>query len=213
LIHKPLGNTPVQHLAALNLLDDNCICIHCTWLDQKDLTIIADKGAHVVSCPQSNLKLGAGIAPVNDMVQKGIRVGIGTDGCASNNSLDLFREMSMLAKAQKISTMDATALPAKKALQCATSEGARLLGLPDLGTLTIGARADCILVNLQAPHLTPFYNQDLLVYSARGADVTTSIINGRIVMRDRQILNFDLQQIMDNVTSLAVKLRKNVHSE
>jgi len=208
LIHKPLGNTPVQHLAALNLLNDNCICVHCTWLDDKDLNIIADKGAHVVSCPQSNLKLGAGIAPVNNMIQKGIRVGIGTDGCASNNSLDLFREMSMLAKTQKISAMDATALPAKKTLECATSEGARLLGFPNLGTLTPGARADCILVNLQAPHLTPFYNQDLLVYSGCGGDVTTSIINGQIVMRDRQLANIDLQQTMDKVNYLATKVKK-----
>lgn len=209
MIDKPLAKTPVQHLAALGLLNENCICVHCTWLDDLDLDIIAEKGAHVVSCPQSNLKLAAGIARVNDMVQRGIRVGIGTDGCASNNSLDLFREMSMLAKVQKTATMDATTLPAARALQCATSDGAHLLGLSGLGKLAPGTRADCILIDLQAPHLTPFYNQDLLVYGARGADVTTSIINGQLVMRNRRILNFDLQETMDKVTQLAQGVRKN----
>ena len=209
MIDKPLGKTPVQHLAALDMLDNNCICVHCTWLEDKDIDIIAEKGAHVVSCPQSNLKLAAGIARVDDMIQRGIQVGLGTDGCASNNSLDLFREMSMLAKVQKTLTMKATALPAKQALQCATTHGSHLLGFSDLGKLAPGSRADCILVNLQVPHLTPFFNQDVLVYAARGADVTTSIINGQLVMHNKRILSFDLQETMDEVTHLAKRLQKN----
>lgn len=208
MIDAPLGDTPVTHLAALNLLDDNCTCVHCTWLEDRDINILAEKGAKAVSCPQSNLKLASGIARVDDMIQKGVQVGIGTDGCASNNSLDLFRELSLLAKVQKTLTAEATALPARQALQCATSIGASLLGFPDLGRLAQGHRADCILVDLNAPHLTPFYSQDILVYAGRGADVTTSIINGQLVMLNRQLQCFDLQETMDKVIQRARKLQK-----
>ena len=203
MIADPQGNSPLQHLDTLGILNENCICVHCTWLDERDLDLMAERGAHVVSCPQSNLKLAAGMAPVEQIVRRNILVGVGTDGCASNNSLDLFREMSMLAKVQKIREQDATVLTARQALQCATLDGARLLGFSDLGALEVGNRADCILIDLRAPHLTPFYNQDLLVYSGRGSDVTTSIINGKLVMRDRQILGFNLQDAMEEVRELA----------
>lgn len=209
MITEPQGNSPVQHLKSLSLLDSNTICVHCTWLDENDIDTISKSRAHVVSCPQSNLKLASGIAPVDRLVAEDVLVGIGTDGCASNNSLDLFREMSMLAKVQKTAAGNATALPARQALNCATESGSRLLGLQDVGTLTVGAKADCILVDLQAPHLTPFYNQDLLVYSARGGDVTTSIINGRLVMENRQLLTINLQETMDDVSRLAEGLKNN----
>lgn len=197
------GTSPVRHLKALGLLDARTVCVHGVWLDDEDLDILAAAGASVVTCPQSNMKLASGTARVTGMLDRGIPVGLGTDGCASNNSLDMFREMDLLAKTQKLANLDATALPARQALACATTGGARLLGLPQTGRLAVGCRADVVLIDLKAPHLTPFYNQDLLVYAARGGDVRTVIVDGRIVVRDRRIAAFDLEETLTAVERLA----------
>ena len=206
MLIDPQGTSPVRHLHALGLLDSNTICVHSVWLDDEDLDILAATGASVVTCPQSNLKLASGTAKVVEMLARGIHVGLGTDGCASNNSLDMFREMDMLAKVQKLRTLDATALPAWQALRCATSGNAAALGLSGLGRLAIGCRADLLLLDLQAPHLTPFYNQDLLVYAAQGNDVHTVIVDGRIVVKDRKLLAFDLGETLSQVEKLAGSL-------
>jgi 5-methylthioadenosine/S-adenosylhomocysteine deaminase len=208
LIIDPQGTTPVQHLANLGVLDENCVCVHGVWLDDHDLDLLADSGAAVVVCPQSNLKLAAGIARVPDLLRHGIPVGIGTDGCASNNSLDMFREIDLLAKIMKLRPLDATALPAAAALHCATASGAHVLGLPEGGTVTAGAPADLILLDLHSPHLTPLYSSDLLVYAAAGSDVTTVIIDGTVVMHDRQILSFDLTEVYRQVAPLAEGVRR-----
>ena len=126
-----------------------------------------------MTCPQSNMKLASGIARVDEMRRRKITVGLGTDGCASNNSLDMFKEMDILAKIQKVHGQDATAMPAQSVLQCATTGNATLLHLPLLGRLQAGYKADLIILDLAAPRLTPFYNPDLLVYAASGADVHT----------------------------------------
>lgn len=209
MIIDPQGPTPVSHLANLGILDDNCICVHAVWLDDTDLDILADSGASVITCPQSNLKLAAGVARVVELLDRGVPVGIGTDGCASNNSLDMFREMDVLAKIQKASPLDATALPAGDAWRCATATGARILGLPGHGVIGTGAPADLILLDSTRPHLTPLYNSDLLVYAASGSDVTTVIIDGTVVVRDRQILSFDLAEVYRRVAPLAERLRRS----
>lgn len=203
MLIDPRGTSPVRHLQALGLLDASTVCVHSVWLDHEDLDILAATGASVVTCPQSNLKLASGTARVVEMLARGIPVGLGTDGCASNNNLDMFREMDMLAKVQKLRTLDATALPASQALRCATTGNAAVLGLPGLGKLAVGCRADLLLLDLQAPHLTPFYNQDLLVYAARGGDVHTVIVDGRIVVQDRKLLAFDLEETLSQVEKLA----------
>ena len=205
MIQAPQGTSPIRHLAALGLLDPDTICIHGVWLDDEDLDLLAGNGSGVVVCPQSHLKLASGMAPVSAMIERGIRVGLGTDGCASNNSLDMFREMDLLCKTQKVHTLDATALPARQALRCATVTNASLLGLGDIGQLLPGHKADLILLDLQQPHLTPFYNQDLLVYGASGADVQTVIIDGRLIMEDKKILSFDIQETMREVRRLAIR--------
>jgi 5-methylthioadenosine/S-adenosylhomocysteine deaminase len=201
------GSSPVRHLNALGLLDSTTTCVHSVWLDDEDLDILAASGATVVTCPQSNLKLASGTARVSDMLAKGIVVGLGTDGCASNNNMDMFREMDMLAKVHKLQALDATALPARQALACATGSGADLLGLKDLGRLAVGHRADVILLDLRAPHLTPFYNADLLVYAAKGSDVATVIIDGQLVVRDKKILTFDLEATLLEVERIASGLK------
>ena len=206
MLIDPRGASPVRHLQALGLLGAGTVCVHSVWLDDEDLDILAATGASVVTCPQSNLKLASGTARVVEMLARGIGVGLGTDGCASNNSLDMFREMDMLAKVQKLQRLDATALPAWQALRCATTGNAAVLGLPGMGRLAVGCRADLLLLDLRAPHLTPFYNQDLLVYAARGSDVHTVIVDGRIVVKDRRILTFDLEETLSQVEKLAGSL-------
>jgi 5-methylthioadenosine/S-adenosylhomocysteine deaminase len=140
------------------------------------------------------------------MLARGVTVGLGTDGCASNNALDLFREMDIFAKLHKLSRMDATALPAREALRAATTANAELLGLPGLGYLAVGNVADLILLDVQAPHLTPLYTPDLLVYAASGSDVHSTMIGGRMVVEKRQILSFDLAETMARVRKMAAKL-------
>jgi len=208
MIQDPQGTSPIRHLAALGLLDPATICIHGVWLDDEDLDLLAKSGAGVVVCPQSHLKLASGTAPAAAMIRRGIRVGLGTDGSASNNSLDMFREMDILSKIQKLNTLEATVLPARQALQCATVGNAALLGLDKLGQLIPGYKADLILLNMRQPHLTPCYNQDLLVYSAGGSDVETVIIDGCLVMRDKKILSFDVEETMHEVRRLASAIRR-----
>ena len=196
MIQDARGATPVQHLDALGILDERTVCVHCVWVDDKDIAILAEHGAKVSICPQSHMKLASGLAPLADMLDNGVVVGLGTDGAASNNGLDLFREMDICAKAQKIKSMDPVAVQASRVLQMATTSGAEVLGCTDIGTLNEGAIADLILVDIDRPHLQPFYGPDLLVYSAGGADVRTVIIDGKLVVRDREVMNIDLEETM-----------------
>lgn len=206
LLMDPQGTSPIRHLAALGLLDPNTILIHCVWLDEEDRKIIQESGAGVVVCPQSHFKLASGVAGVTDLKLLEVPVGLGSDGSASNNSLDLFREMDILAKGQKMYTLEATAAPARNVLAAATEITAQILGLPSLGRIAPHFLADLILLDLQQPHLQPCYNGDLLVYSANGADVTEVIINGELVVRERKILSFDLLKTMKQVRHFASRL-------
>ena len=206
ILMDPQGTSPIRHLAALDLLDADTVLIHCVWLDDEDRKIIQESRAGVVVCPQSQFKLASGIAQASEMMDMGIPVGLGTDSSASNNSLDLFREMDLLAKGQKVRTLNATAMPAGKALAAATETNATILGIPRLGRIAAGFKADLILLDLNQPHLQPCYNSDLLVYSANGADVTDVIINGERVLKDRNLLSFDLDETMQQVRRLATTL-------
>ena len=201
------AQTPLGHLEHLGILDNNAVLIHAVWLHDQDLDLLATTGAHVVTCPQSNMKLASGVARVPDMLKRNITVGLGTDGCASNNSLDMFREMDMLAKLHKLSYLEATTLPAQTAFGTATSANAELLGLPDIGTLNVGMKADLVVLDLQKPHLTPFYNPDLLVYAASGRDVESVMVNGRMVVEKRKVLSFDLQETMTKIEEIAGTLK------
>jgi 5-methylthioadenosine/S-adenosylhomocysteine deaminase len=206
-IRERHNTTPVRFLDELGLLDRDTICIHCVWLDKEDIEILARTGARVSSCPQSNMKLGSGTAPLKAMLDAGIDVGLGTDGCASNNRLDMFFEMDLGAKIHKVKNHDPTTLPAAVLLQMATAGGAGVLGLGKaLGCLARGRKADLVLLDIKQPHLQPFYHPDLLVYGASGSDVTTVIINGRIVVLNREILTFDVEEVMMKVRQLAETL-------
>ena len=208
-IQEQHNTTPLRYLDSLGILDKDTLCVHCVWLEEEEIEILAKSGAKVSTCPQSNMKLGSGIAPLKKMLAAGISVGLGTDGCASNNTLDLFSEMNLCARLHKVKDPDPTALPAKAVLEMATIGGASVLGLADdIGSLSPGKKADIILLNLMQPHLQPFCHPDLLVYSASGADVSSVIINGKLIMEDREILTFDVDRTMAEVRKLAESLQE-----
>lgn len=203
------GCRPVAHLERLGLLGSSLIADHCVALDAGDMDLLARYDVQVVHNPESNMKLASGIAPVPQLLAMGVNVALGTDGCASNNDLDLFGEMDSCAKLHKVAQRDPTALPAPATLQMATRNGARALGLGGrLGELTPGSLADVIVVDFRKPHLTPVFDPvSHLVYAARGSDVRHSIIHGRLVMEDRRIQTFDMNEVMDHVRSFARTLR------
>jgi len=205
-IISPAGNSPLRHLHNLGLLDSNCVLIHSIWLDDKDLSILGKSGAHVVLCPQSNYKLASGISRATNLARNGLRVGLGTDGCASNNGLDMFVEMDLMAKSQKVFHHDPTVFAADKVLEAATVNNNSILGFESPVSIYPGSRADLVLINQNAPHLTPFYNQDLLVYAIQGCDVDTVIVEGKLVVEKKQLTTFDLDETKKKVNELALPL-------
>ncbi|MEE9910186.1 MAG: amidohydrolase [Deltaproteobacteria bacterium] len=208
-IEKRYSKKPVQHLYDLGVLDSWTVAVHCNWVSPEDIALFADLGVGVSHNPVSSMKLASGVAPVPQMLDCGVTVGLGTDGSASNNALDLFREMDAAAKIHKVTTLDPTVMSAETVMRMATIDGARLLRLDRLiGSIEVGKQADIIIMNMDQPHLTPLYNPySQLVYAARGADVTTSIINGKIVMEDRRLLTIDLPAVMNSVRDIAQHIR------
>ncbi len=207
-INERYGCTPVEHLANLEILAPNLLACHCVVLTDHDIELLQRFDVKVAHNPESNMKLASGVAPVPALLAAGICVGLGTDGCASNNNLDLLLEMDTAAKLHKAVTLDPTVLDASTVLKMATIGGARALGLEKItGSLEPGKRADLIVIDTHRPHLTPMYNPvSHLVYAVRGSDVTTSIINGRLVMEDGRLLSLDVEKIMADVNAIAREL-------
>ena len=203
------GVTPVAHLHRLGLLTARLVADHAVVLTEADQELLAASGAGVAHCPESNMKLASGLAPVAELLDRGVPVGLGTDGCASNNNLDLFQEMDTAAKLQKVRYLDPTRLPATAALDLATRGGAAILGLaPQVGALTPGRKADLVALDLNQPHLTPLYDPySHLVYAAGGGDVQTVMVNGRLVVQNRRVLTFDLEETMARARELAQGIR------
>jgi len=209
-VKKRYGKTPVEHLHSLDLLGPHLIADHCVHLDELDIKRMAEHGVKAIDNPESNMKLASGISPVPELLAQGVTVGLGTDGCASNNNLDLFGEMDMAAKIHKIQTMDPTVTDAVTVLRMATIEGAKALGLEDTtGSLEVGKRADVIIVDTDKPHLTPMYKPySHLVYAATGNDVRHSIIEGKVVMEDRRLLTLDVADIIERSKEKSKKVRE-----
>jgi 5-methylthioadenosine/S-adenosylhomocysteine deaminase len=199
----------VGHLANLGLLDRNLLACHCVVLSPTDMELLQRYAVNVSHNPESNMKLASGVCPVPDLIERGICVGLGTDGCSSNNNLDLFTEMDMAAKLHKASRLDPTVMDAAAVLRMATIEGARALGLDNrCGSLEIGKRADIIVIDTRKPHLTPLYHPEShLVYAVSGSDVHATIVNGRVLMKDRQLLHLDLEKIMADARQTAAAIR------
>jgi 5-methylthioadenosine/S-adenosylhomocysteine deaminase len=191
------GLTPIRYLDQIGIMDENTLIVHGVWMDEEEMDIISSTNAKVAHCPESNMKLGSGIAPVREQIKAEITVGIGTDGCASNNDLDMFSEMDTASKLQKVKYLDPSILDAKKVIKMATIEGAKAIGVDHVaGSLQPGKKADIIIVDVKKPHLTPMYNSfSHVVYSARGSDVRDVIVSGKILVRSRCLLTIDLDDI------------------
>jgi 5-methylthioadenosine/S-adenosylhomocysteine deaminase len=203
------GRSPVMHLDGLGLLNERVVADHCVMLTDDEIQLLADRGVRVAHCPESNMKLASGIAPVVKMLEAGITVGLGTDGSASNNDVDMFGEMNTAAKIHKVLRMDPTAMDAATTLRMATIGGAAVLGAErSIGSLEPGKIADLIVLDLDQPHLTPIYNPiSHLVYAARGADVLHSVINGWIVMRHRELTTLDEGAVLARMRRLSEQIR------
>ncbi len=207
-IRRQTGLSPAAHLDSLGLLDDRTVAVHAVWLSDADQDLLAARGVKVSHCPESNLKLAAGVAPVPGLLRRGVAVGLGTDGAASNNNLDLFGEMSLAARLHKVIHADPTLLPARQVVALATREGARVLGLEGaVGTLSPGKLADLIVVDLHQPHLTPLYDPfSHLVYAARAADVRHVMVAGRWLLRDRTLTTLEGASIQARIAALTAPL-------
>ncbi|MDD5544154.1 MAG: amidohydrolase [Acidobacteriia bacterium] len=190
---------PVQHLKNVGFLEKSVVAAHCVWVNDTDIAILKTFDVGCAHNPSSNMMLASGVAPVVKMLQAGMDVGLGTDGPAgSNNDFDMLEEMDLASKLQKITLMDPKALPARSAVAMATIEGAKVLKLDkEIGSLEKGKRADLIILNLSHPNEVPSYDlYGSLVYSIKGCDVDTTIVNGHILMRHRNVLTLNEPEII-----------------
>ncbi len=192
------GLSPVGYLESIGLLGPDVLGAHCIWVDAGDMAALAHFGVGCSHNPSSNMKTAAGVMPVVDMLAAGVPLALATDGAASNNHQDLFLEMDLAAKLQKITRRDPTALPAEQVVEMATIGGARALHLErQIGSLEPGKKADLIVVDTSTPDATPMYNvYSELVYGLHSSDVRTVIIAGKIVVEDRRILTLDEEAIL-----------------
>ena len=204
------GKRPAEWLYSLGLLDSRTVCAHGVWLDAKEVGLLGLCGSSVVHCPKSNLKLASGVADVATYLGRGLNVALGTDGAASNNALDMVEEMRFAALLAKVRTHDPAALNARQALRMATLNGARALGLGDVtGSLEPGKRADLLLVHLDASNTLPVYDPySAIVYAMNSKNIRSVMIDGRWVMRDRQLLTID----KDEATASLLRLSSQVRS-
>ncbi len=192
-IKEEHGTTSTQWLEQLGVLGTNVLFAHAVWVTEEDMAIMKKRGVTVSHNPESNMKLASGTAPIVRMLALGIPVGLGTDGAASNNNLDMFEAMDFAAKLHKLVSMDPTVLPTRAVVEMATIGGARALRMDkDIGSLESGKKADFILVDSALAHALPLYNvYSQLVYDLKGADVRASVINGKVVMLDGRVLTLD----------------------
>lgn len=208
--------TPVEWLKSIDCLNEHLLAVHCIHLTDSDIELMRKYNVKVSHCPVSNLKAGKGIAPVRDMVNQHLAVGLGTDGASSGNTLDLFIQMRMFAGAQKTKYHDRSLFPAKEIVALSTIEGAKALRMEkEIGSLEIGKKADIILVSLDAPHMFPIHDPySLLVYSANASDVRDVFVNGKHLVKDRKLavdftqLKKDLQYAMTDFCKKAEELSK-----
>ena len=207
-IKEKYGCSPIEMADRNGLFDVPAIAAHCVQITKSDMEILKAKNVSVVTNPASNMKLGNGFAPVPEMLDMGINVCIGTDGAASNNSLNLFHEMSLLALIHKGVKRTPQCISAKENIRIATINGAKALGLEkEIGSLEVGKKADIAILNLNSPSLTPRNNLIAgLSYSANGSEVETVIIDGKITMENRKILTMDEDLVYKKINEIIVRL-------
>lgn len=203
------GMCSVHHLDAVDFWDTSQVPVlaaHCVWMSDGDIRLFAEKGVTVSHNAVSNMKLASGIAPIQKMLNAGVKVALGTDGCASNNNLNIFEEMKTAALLQKVGTMDPTALPAKAVVEMATVNGAQVID-GQTGVLKAGGKADLIIVDLKKANAAPIFDlYSHLVYAAAGSDVRTMIVDGKILMEDYDILVMDEKEVISKANACALAL-------
>ena len=204
--------TPTAYLDSIGVLGPTTIGAHGVWVNDADIAILKRTGTGVAHNPESNMKLASGAAPVTKYLAAGVKLGLGTDGAASNNDLDMFEAMRQASFLAKHSTHDPTAVKAQDALDMATMGGARVLGMEKtIGSLEAGKHADLITVSMRAARQTPIYNPvSHIVYVTRGDDVRNTIVNGKILMRDRILKTLDRAAVIADANRLAQKVREAV---
>jgi len=209
---KQHGMRVVEYLDKMGVLSRKMLAAHCVWLTKSEVGLLAKSGASVAHCPVSNMKLATGgVAPLPEMFEAKMPVALGTDGAASNNSLDMFETMKICALLHKAHRWDPTVMNAQKVLDLATIEGARALGADrEIGSIETGKRADIILMNIDSPNMRPIHGKDTvvsdLVYSASSGNVDTTIVDGRVLMRNRQIETFNLREVLSRSEDAARRL-------
>lgn len=207
-IAKQYGKTPVDYLDSIGFLNERVIAAHTVWITDEEIEVLRRTGTGSAHNPQSNMKLASGVAPVPAMLAKGVAVGLGTDGAASNNDLNMWEEMDTAAKLHKVISGDPKTLPAADVLAMATIGGARALHIDDItGSIEPGKRGDIAIVDLNGLHQVPMYNiYSHLVYATKASDVLTVIINGRIVMLDRRLMTLDENAIKKDANTYRQKI-------
>lgn len=204
------GVSPVAYLADLGFLSERTVAAHCVHVSSEDIELLAEFEVGVSHNPVSNLKLASGVSPVPAMVAAGVKVGLGTDGAASNNTLDLLRDMQLAALLHKGITGDPTVLPARTMLEMVTINGARVLGLENIGTLAEGREADLICVAVDGPHTAPMYDPfSHLVFAARSSDVRHVMIRGQVVVRNHELQTMDRERVEAQAREFSENVRSS----
>jgi len=208
-VEKKYGVRPVEHLKKLGLLHSKTILAHCSWITKNEILDMKTAGVSVSHCPVSNMKIATGgFAPIPELLESQIPIGLGTDGAASNNTLDMFETMKFCALVHKNHRWDPTILPAQTVVDLATIGGATCLGVQEtIGSLEVGKTADLIMIDLKRPHLTPHYNLvSHLVYAVRSSDVQTTIVHGKPLMLNREFLTLDYDKTLEDAERCAQEL-------
>ena len=204
------GKTSVRHLAADGLLGPAVVAAHCVQVDDEEIDLLREADVGVVHCPESNMKLASGVAPVGKFLAAGVRLGLGTDGAACNNDLDMIGEMGSAARLHKVASLDPTAVPAPTVLRMATRGGAEALHMEDrIGSLEPGKRADVVVVSLSGPNAMPLFDPfSHLVYSAQAGAVETVVVEGKVLMERRRLKTLDVEAIRENAERYGRRVRR-----
>ncbi|MCL2392367.1 MAG: amidohydrolase [Oscillospiraceae bacterium] len=207
-IKEKYGCTPIELCDKTGLLTETTVAAHCVHLTDSDIKILANRGVHVVTNPVSNLKLANGIAPIPKMLDAGVKVALGTDGAASNNTQNMIRELSMLSLIHKGVNQDAQAVSAQQGFEIATKNGAMAMGRPDIGEIKPGNVADLVILNLDCPNMQPNNNPiAALAYSANGSEVETVMVSGRILMENKEFLTIDAERVIYEVSKICERIK------
>ncbi|HII60501.1 amidohydrolase family protein [Pyrococcus horikoshii] len=204
IMEEKYGRSPVEVLKEANLLNDKLIAAHGIWLSKKDLEMLASSNVTIAHCPASNMKLGSGIFPMRDAIDEDINVALGTDGAASNNTLDIIREMRLASLLQKVNTLNPAIVKSEEIFRMATINGAKALKLK-AGIIKEGYIADIAVINLKRSHLLPLHNPlATLIFSAKAGDIDTLIVSGRVIMLDGEVLTIDEEKVIDKFLGVGI---------